>query len=48
MSTHELENFLLLHMNVQSLAAKFNKLRDLLSDLEGLNIKLDAILLCET
>ncbi len=37
-----------MHLNVQSLPAKFDKLKDLLSELNEQNIHIDLILLCET
>jgi hypothetical protein len=37
-----------LHLNIQSLSAKYEQLKQLVSQLNDLNIYLDAILLCET
>lgn len=37
-----------MHLNIQSLPAKFDKLKDLLSELNEQNITIDLILLCET
>ena len=37
-----------LHLNIQSLPAKFDKLKLLISELHDQNIDLDLILLCET
>ena len=36
-----------LHLNIQSLPAKFNKLKLLFTELESQHIKLDFVLLCE-
>jgi len=45
-NTHKQIN--VLHLNIQSLPAKFDKLSHLISELYSKHIKFDAILLCET
>ncbi len=44
----ENQQFKILHLNIQSLSAKFEKLKLLLSHLEEQDIVLDVVLLCET
>lgn len=38
----------ILHINIQSLPAKFDKLKELVTSFQEENIQLDFILLCET
>ena len=40
--------FNVIHLNIQSLLAKFDSFKRMLTELENKKIKLDAILLCET
>lgn len=47
-SAHDTYKYYALHINIQSLPAKFERLKELISTAKDIGIELDFILLCET
>jgi hypothetical protein len=45
---HNASKYSCLHLNIQSLPSKFDRLKELLKELNNANINIDFILLCET